>query len=146
MSCHCRNFNILMTVEGITGEPDDLTTAIKLCFYDQKHFVEPDANRATFKDLVVHKLFDRFSPILAVSVANGQSFIRAVFYFLDGTTGDVFYQVTLREITFTSFEQLALDFNDSGLLIERIKINYNEIEWEWDGTVRCWDIEGNIEC
>jgi len=155
MSCYCRNYNILLTVEGLTGDPDNLETAIKLCFYSQKHFQLPpngdgggggQAGRAIFEDVVIHKVFDQYSPILAISVANGQLFPSAVVYFLDGNTGDVFFKVTLRDVSFTFFEQLALDFNESGPLVEKVKINYEEIEWEWDGVRRCWDIEENASC
>lgn len=151
MSCLCQDFNILLTVEGITGAPDDLDSAIKLCFYKQKHFREPDggggiAGRAEFKDVVVVKNFDQYSPILAISVANDQHFPSAVIYFLDKTSNDVFYKVTLREISFTHFEQTAFDFNDSGLLGEIIRIHYEQIEWEWNGTLRCWNISENSAC
>ncbi len=155
MSCYCRDYDILFTVEGLTGDPDNLETTIKLCFYDQKHFqLEPNGNggggggagQATFNDVIVHKQFDQYSPVFAVSVANGQAFPSAVVYFIDRATGDVFYKVTLREIYFTYFEQLAVDFNDNGLLVEKIKINYEEIEWEWNGISRCWDISENAEC
>lgn len=154
MSCYCHDFDILLTVEGITGAVDNLDTAIKLCLYDRKHFRVTgnggggggEAGRAEFEDVVIHKKFDQYSPVLAASVANGQHFLSAVIYFLDGSTGDIFYKVTLREVSFTCFDQMALDINDSGVLLERIKINYNQIEWEWDGVQRCWDISANAAC
>lgn len=155
MPCLCQDFDILLTVEGITGAPDDLENAIKLCSYDQKHFQEPNGNgggggqagSAEFQDVVVHKNIDQYSPIFAVSVANGQHFPSAVIYFLDGSTGDVFFKVTLREVTFTLFQQVTVDFIDTGLIAEKIHIHYeDQIEWEWNGTSRCWDIPANAAC
>lgn len=152
MSCFCQNFDILLTVAGITGTPDNLENAIRVCYYDQKHLIEPNGGggqvtRAEFEDLVVYKNIDQYSPILAASVANGQHYTSAVIYFLDGTTGNVFYKVTLREVTFTYFQQMTVDFDDTGFLVEKIHIHYeDQIEWEWNGTQRCWDISENSAC
>jgi type VI secretion system Hcp family effector len=105
--------------------------------------------KTQFGALVVTKLVDIASPILALGAASGRTYNQAVLYARSPVRGEqkVFYTITLSEVRVEGISQAAAPLGSYGSTLtpslETVSLIYGKIQWTVGSVKAGWDLTQN---